>query len=640
MPQLSIFAVDPPRPETVNRAQRAFAIHPGIGIARMGNAPDEFFIGPETPGVDANWNEAEGKFHSFRDADPQGRIKRQGARFRVFEYFWDEPTGTWGNPKEVRLGDDVVDIEWRVHLANRKASFFVFDGQNGADDLYLARSNHPANEQIKKDPDRTNLRNADVAQADRAAQLEIDPGELTISARQLEPVEVKNPNSNIRIKSLGTLRVDDQGRLIVLGGYGQTETTDKRPEFEMEEYASNDRWFDDASDGSVKARLKLKDGTAADAEAAWVMVGPPDFAPAIGNVVSLYDTMWDVAVRNLPARKKAGLTGAALKINEQRDAWLKNNAASLSGYKPSFLEEIYPLVKRAIGARDVHVSGNMNQHYHATLLNWARLAAQEGRLGQEGKLIRKATFDYMRDPGAPVIEWEKMPRGMGDNYRDLEKFEDGDLEAGKLPAANSLFSLTRVQYAVLREWAAGNFENDWPGAEPQTVSAADPTPDQLDKAAADNSVGGPFYPGIDCSWLIRTPELYVAPFRFRIPPQPAAEVTDGPLKIGALEFRPGFFSQQMALPWQADFYDCQKERNEDQLGNEYYFMWWTAHRPDDVFPVGGVTQVRWTRLFDQRANMTPDVLDEDKKRFTLMRDGWHDLKFISVRNGNHWEEEA
>ena len=31
-------------------------------------------IGPEIPGVDANWNEAAGKFDSFRDADPAGRI--------------------------------------------------------------------------------------------------------------------------------------------------------------------------------------------------------------------------------------------------------------------------------------------------------------------------------------------------------------------------------------------------------------------------------------------------------------------------------------------------------------------------------------------------------------------------------------
>jgi hypothetical protein len=29
-------------------------IYPGVGIARIGNSPDEFFIGPETPGEPAS----------------------------------------------------------------------------------------------------------------------------------------------------------------------------------------------------------------------------------------------------------------------------------------------------------------------------------------------------------------------------------------------------------------------------------------------------------------------------------------------------------------------------------------------------------------------------------------------------------
>ena len=62
-------------------AKRAFAIHPAIGVARMGNSP-ESFIGPETPGLSANWDDATGQFKCFRDME--GRILRQGARFLVF----------------------------------------------------------------------------------------------------------------------------------------------------------------------------------------------------------------------------------------------------------------------------------------------------------------------------------------------------------------------------------------------------------------------------------------------------------------------------------------------------------------------------------------------------------------------------
>ena len=51
-------------------------IHPGIGIARLGNSPNEFFIGPEAPGLTPF------PTNGFKDAS--GCIKRQVARFRVY----------------------------------------------------------------------------------------------------------------------------------------------------------------------------------------------------------------------------------------------------------------------------------------------------------------------------------------------------------------------------------------------------------------------------------------------------------------------------------------------------------------------------------------------------------------------------
>jgi L-Lysine epsilon oxidase N-terminal len=29
---------------------RSYTIHPGIGIARVGDSPDDYFVGPEAPG--------------------------------------------------------------------------------------------------------------------------------------------------------------------------------------------------------------------------------------------------------------------------------------------------------------------------------------------------------------------------------------------------------------------------------------------------------------------------------------------------------------------------------------------------------------------------------------------------------------
>jgi hypothetical protein len=124
-----------------------------------------------------------------------------------------------------------------------------------------------------------------------------------------------------------------------------------------------------------------------------------------------------------------------------------------------------------------------------------------------------------------------------------------------------------------------------------------------------------------------------------VPREPEGDHAPPLFKVGALEFRSGFFSQQMALPWQADFYDCHKERHEDPDGNEFYFMWWTAQRPDDVYPSGSNKRARWVREFDNHATTDdPDDLD-NLERFNQMQKRWFELKFITVKNGDHLEEE-
>jgi L-Lysine epsilon oxidase N-terminal/L-lysine epsilon oxidase C-terminal domain len=593
-----------------------YRIHPAIGTARMGNSPDGFFLGPETPGALPNFDAATGKFKSFRDA--KGNVLRQGAQFRVFEY----PDGG-AAPREATVGGDFVDIEWRVHIANRKSSFYVFLGQFGADDTYIKRSRLPPTAIISvegDEPKRTNLRNADVPAAQRIEQLDIDPGEQLISQKRPGPVELKNTKKHIPIESLGTLRLGDKGRLIVLGGYGESNSTDKPPR-PIDEYASNDTWFDDSGDGSVKARIRFKDGSTVDADPAWVFIGPPKFAPGIGNVVTLFDCIWDIGVRDVDVPALTPKTPATLRLLEQKKIWQANGGKSLRGYKPSFVGDILPMLRHAHAACDLHIPYLGQQQFHAvTLGDFGKLSAS----GKDNDELREYVFNYMRDPDSAVVQWNKMPRGLGDNYTAMivDQFE---------PTPNSLFSVTRIQYAMLREWAAGNFINDWPGTLPQPVPKADPTPDELDRAALENSVGGPFFPGIEVSWLIRVKEVYSEPFRFKLLRIPEDEQKPNALKVGALEFGPGFFSQQMALPWQADFYECHKEQHDDTDGNAYYYMWWTAQRPDDTYPSGKKTQERWTRSLN--------VGDDDDERFNRMQESWDTLKFVTVTNGGRYEEE-
>src|SRR5262245_5121506 len=70
---------------TENRAIAYCKIHPAIGIARVGNSPDEFFIGPEIPG---GFDPPSGGYKDAGDLNKgiPPRIKRQAARFRIFAY--------------------------------------------------------------------------------------------------------------------------------------------------------------------------------------------------------------------------------------------------------------------------------------------------------------------------------------------------------------------------------------------------------------------------------------------------------------------------------------------------------------------------------------------------------------------------
>jgi len=97
----------------------SYAIYPGIGIARVGNSPDEYFIGPEAPG---EVPQPEGGYK-----DSAGRIKRQAARFRI--YGLNEA----GDAVREVTADD-AEITWRVHVANRKAGRHspVFEAKAGS----------------------------------------------------------------------------------------------------------------------------------------------------------------------------------------------------------------------------------------------------------------------------------------------------------------------------------------------------------------------------------------------------------------------------------------------------------------------------------------------------------------------------
>ena len=113
-----------------------YEIHPRIGVARLGNSPDEFYLSPETVGglpiaCDASGNPmADSDSAKFVDQfkDSVGRIKRQAAKFRIFKQTGD-------STHEVTLASDEVEkIVWTVHIANKKPIWYTFSELQGEGD--------------------------------------------------------------------------------------------------------------------------------------------------------------------------------------------------------------------------------------------------------------------------------------------------------------------------------------------------------------------------------------------------------------------------------------------------------------------------------------------------------------------------
>ncbi len=525
---------------------KVYKIHPAIGMARLGDAAaDAFFIGPEKAGVphqpEARGGAAAGHYKYG------GRVRPQAARFRLFEY--DLENGRLVRPRELTVDDPRIErIEWRVQLANRKASFHAFDGLAG-DVVSPERGGTLNGPHHAK-----SLRNPLVG--DRAS-LDITPPARTICGRTAGKVEFRwqrsepgwplDPDGKPIIEYLGELRTDEHGNLIVLGGRGVS----RGPLSTLKTYANNDGWHDDVADGPVTVSVTVKPGTPAitvgDDGPAWVVGGPPDFAPGVGNVITLYDTLTDVAVRFMDMKRYRGALERLRRLADE----LHHPRTTLFTYRPDYNAEIRPILRRAYNVRWTFGPA---RRVHDGLVD--PVLGQPAVAGAANP--RKAVFDRLRPPlGVAAGAAQNMPKLLDDtNKRGL--------------------AVTVTQYALLRQWSEGDFISP-----SKTLPARLALPDELDRAALENAVGGAFFPGIEVGWQIRHASLFIEPFRID---HHATSTYDGESEQ---RIRAGHFSRQMALPWQADFYACQFDEGSG---------WWPGQRPDDVLAsADATTTVKWGR---------------------------------------------
>ena len=511
-------------------------IHPAIGIARVGNSPDGWFLGPEVPGPQPV---PEGGFK-----DDTGRIKRQAARFRLYGLDGD------GNVvQEITAAD--ADIRWTARLANTKAAWYEF---TGAFDLPAARGLPPAPGYDAPPPARAHRRNVTI---EDGASLVIDPGERSIggpnaNADGTDPAARFDGGRFFDIDvPLGELRTDEAGRLLVFGGHGTSGPA--IPGMRALAIDNNDYWYDDTSDGPVDAAVRIGDRDIP-VTGAWVVVAPPNYAPGIQSVVTMYDLIFEVATRLEPA---------------------------LAPARPSFTRMIYPLFARMVEHQWVNAGflrdfgwGSPGDFLAPETLTRLASAAPADRF------LRQQVFAQFRDPAYVSMESGKLPPYYGDSLN--------------FPAADprQWMAVLPIQYGWLRQWAAGDFEADWPAeglSFPERLNDLPlaEQPAALDRAALDDCLGGPFHPGPELTWTMRQTLLYEAPFRLRrrTEPEPdwgpelTAEIAlaaDGPLAASG----PGDLTRWLSVPWQTDVASC-LSAYESGL-DEYLPAFWPAHVPNDV----------------------------------------------------------
>ncbi|MFN0111144.1 MAG: LodA/GoxA family CTQ-dependent oxidase [Blastocatellia bacterium] len=531
------------------------AIHPGIGIARVGNSPTEHFIGPETPAMPPITSDG-----LFKDAE--GRIRRQAARFRIYGLDAD------GNVVKELTADD-AEITWTAHLANKKAIWYDFES---ALDIPGAEP--------------TTRRNAKYA-GDRLNLL-IDPGPRSVTGKNAQAAFDTGKFLDTPVP-LGEIRTDDVGNLLVFGGLGASASPTNNPITGF----NNIEWYDDVSDGSVSATVTIGD-QAIPVTPAWVIVAPPDYAPGIKSIVTMYDIAYQVAVEQ---------------------SWLTLPA------QISFTEHIYPIFERFNNLQWVNNGFYLDFGWGSpgdflSPQNLSRLSSN----APEQQPFRQQIFNSFRNPDYAEAQPNALPPFYGDGVANIPL--DGN--------PRNWLAVTQVQYDWLKQWAAGDFI---PGFDPKLVEPRPleslPLADQphaLDKAALDFCLGGAFHPGCEATWPMRHASLYSALFRIKVnpPDQPpkdygavlmpeVAVSPDGP--IGGSS--PGDITRWMVLPWQVDTASC--GAGYDPKTNPFFPTFWPARVPNQVLP-----EMHYRQALNAEASETQRV-----KQFSLRLDWLRDLLLLT-----------
>lgn len=488
-------------------------IHPAIGIGRVGNSKEEYFLGPEVPGV----------FPDVSYKDSAGAVTRQAARFRVYGV-----NAAGDIVQELTSAD--ADIEWTVHLAAKKASWYVW---NVSQDIPEAGP--------------TPLRNAHIE--DRKSLI-IDGGAQTVRARSNDNPTFEGSFMGAPLY-LGELRTEDSGRLLVLGGRGRSFSPTNKPiqqeQLNNRQYGvgnaaglkidipdtfgpsiDNDEWTDDMSDGPVDAKVVYQ-GQELPVEGAWAAILCPNYVP---RDLYTFRTLWDVVTE---AMMDEGLVDPPAEV--------------------SFRSHILPIFSRLTDMQWVNEGQYLEfgwgspADFHATDLIKRLADPSPANAG-----FRRNLFQRFRNPKYTEYEAGKLPFLIGDNNTNPSS------------SPRQWLALLPSSYAYLGRWARGDFVNDLEQpSEPKNLSDVPVhlQGEALDRAALDMVEGDAFHPAPELQFIMRIPSMYRSAYRIKrthynrddwgpeMNPRTALD-PKGPLQGAG----PGDITRWGGVPWQLDVSRC------------------------------------------------------------------------------------
>ncbi|MBQ4864745.1 LodA/GoxA family CTQ-dependent oxidase [Pseudoalteromonas sp. MMG013] len=564
-----------------------------------------------------------------------GAVKKQAQRFYLYK------CDMQGNPIEkVTLGDG-EKVTWHVSVANKKA--FWYDYNNALDLSLLSEGSGNLSKNVSLErlaPAQTAKRRNPNVLGNKLRQQLVIRSKGMVSSNQNDVVKLSGKfpaneaDQESRLTNLlnmterhnvlqGSISCSDSGVLSFYAGDGVSQAM--TPSSLNTDFADNSNWYDDICDGSVSAELTLKNGNIVkinqENNSAWIATAPPDFAPQIEPLVTLYDMV----------------SGSQFK------------EADLAGLKTQF-SDVFPILYRLYRMQWVN-QADFSDNQVNTVMGELSSQNQFAKLLDNGcatSELREEIFKQFRNPMFDEAV-DKQDAGQTDSEwintsRIIPSKDTTDIKGRKATHKLQLpfypndgvdypgspmqwFAIPPFMYQHLLNWSQGNFTvTDDEKSHADTIDSmakfyidtfADSSHPALlsARAALDALYGGGFHPGVELTWPMRHKHIYSENER-------KSGVNDQISLLGLSEFRltqaandlnmyqdfghviqvsdveksiipdsdaswfwkntPGDLTKWMGIPWQSDAASCQAVYTPEDFPIP---AWWAANLPVHIVPL-------------------------------------------------------